>query len=50
MEISHIKQEINITESLMARINELFSHYPEDKKNRLYCLFCTKFKMLTTIG
>jgi NADH-quinone oxidoreductase subunit E len=32
MEISHIKQEINITDSLMARINELFSHYPADKK------------------
>ena len=25
------KQEINITETLMARINELISHYPEDK-------------------
>ncbi len=24
-------QEINITESLMTRINELISHYPEDK-------------------
>jgi NADH-quinone oxidoreductase subunit E len=27
-----IKQEINITESLLSRINELISHYPEDKK------------------
>lgn len=25
------KQEINITESLSSRINELISHYPEDK-------------------
>lgn len=32
MEISNIKQEINITESLMNRINELISHYPADKK------------------
>jgi NADH-quinone oxidoreductase subunit E len=32
MERSHIKQEINITESLMNRINELISHYPADKK------------------
>ncbi len=26
------KQEINITEALRARIDELLSHYPEDKK------------------
>jgi NADH-quinone oxidoreductase subunit E len=32
MEISNIKQEINITEALMNRINELISHYPVDKK------------------
>lgn len=32
MEISTIKQEINISEELMARINELISHYPSDKK------------------
>ena len=32
MERTHIKQEINITEPLMARINELISHYPEDKR------------------
>lgn len=32
MERSHIKQEINMTESLMTRINELISHYPEGKK------------------
>jgi NADH-quinone oxidoreductase subunit E len=32
MEKTHIKQEINITNSLMNRINELISHYPSDKK------------------
>lgn len=32
MEISTIKQEINMSESLMERINELLSHYPSDKK------------------
>ena len=32
MERSHITQEINITESLMNRINELISHYPEGKQ------------------
>ena len=32
MEVSHIKQEINITEALMERINELLSHYPANKK------------------
>ncbi len=32
MKISHIKQEINFTPALMERINELLSHYPEDKK------------------
>ncbi len=32
MERTPIKQEINITEPLMARINELISHYPADKK------------------
>ena len=32
MERSHINQKINITEPLMARINELISHYPADKK------------------
>lgn len=32
MERSHIKQEINITDALMTRINELISHYPADKK------------------
>ncbi|GAA4759644.1 MULTISPECIES: complex I 24 kDa subunit family protein [Flavobacterium] len=31
-EISNIKQNINISEALMARINELISHYPEDKR------------------
>ena len=30
-ERKHYKQDINITDSLMARINELISHYPEDK-------------------
>ncbi|MFC5682350.1 complex I 24 kDa subunit family protein [Flavobacterium sp. MAHUQ-51] len=32
MERTHHKQEINMTETLMNRINELISHYPEDKK------------------
>ncbi len=32
MERTHYKQEINITETLMNRINELISHYPEDKR------------------
>lgn|SRR5690606_30353426 len=32
MKIKHIHQEINITEALMSRINELISHYPADKK------------------
>ena len=30
-ERKHYHQEINITDALMARINELISHYPEDK-------------------
>jgi NADH-quinone oxidoreductase subunit E len=32
MERTYHKQEINMTEALMTRINELISHYPEDKK------------------
>ncbi len=32
MEHTHYKQEINITKSLMHRINELISHYPEGKQ------------------
>lgn len=32
MERTHYKQEINITEALMNRINELISHYPEGKQ------------------
>ncbi|MCW2120981.1 complex I 24 kDa subunit family protein [Flavobacterium sp. 7A] len=32
MEKTHYKQEINITPELMARINELISHYPADKR------------------
>jgi NADH-quinone oxidoreductase subunit E len=32
MEKTHIKQNINMTESLMNRINEIISHYPEDKR------------------
>jgi len=32
MERTHYLQEINITETLMNRINELISHYPEDKR------------------
>ena len=31
MERTHYIQEINMTETLMNRINELISHYPEDK-------------------
>ena len=31
MEKTNIKQEINITELLMVRINELIGHYPDDK-------------------
>lgn len=31
MERTDYKQEINITETLMNRINELISHYPADK-------------------
>jgi NADH-quinone oxidoreductase subunit E len=32
MEISNIKQNINITPELMARIEEIISHYPADKR------------------
>jgi NADH-quinone oxidoreductase subunit E len=32
MKVTHIRQEINITNSLMNRINELCSHYPDDKR------------------
>lgn len=32
MEISHAKQVINIDGALTERINELISHYPEDKR------------------
>ncbi|WP_177730360.1 NADH-quinone oxidoreductase subunit NuoE family protein [Flavobacterium inviolabile] len=32
MENTQYKQEINMTPELMARINELISHYPEDKR------------------
>ncbi|WP_159802398.1 NAD(P)H-dependent oxidoreductase subunit E [Flavobacterium sp. MK4S-17] len=32
MEFTHDKQVINIDEKLTARINELLSHYPADKK------------------
>ena len=32
MEKTQHKQEISITDSLMARINELISHYPADKR------------------
>jgi NADH-quinone oxidoreductase subunit E len=32
METTHLKQNINITDDLMNRINELISHYPEDKR------------------
>lgn len=29
---TNLKQDINITDALMARINELLSHYPDDKR------------------
>jgi len=32
MERTYHKQEINMTEALITRINELISHYPEDKR------------------
>ncbi|MFV8268834.1 NADH-quinone oxidoreductase subunit NuoE [Flavobacterium sp. GT2N3] len=32
MERTYHKQEIKMTETLMNRINELISHYPEDKR------------------
>ncbi|MES2486599.1 MAG: NAD(P)H-dependent oxidoreductase subunit E [Bacteroidota bacterium] len=32
MEISNVHQEINITPALQARIDELASHYPDDKR------------------
>jgi len=32
MERAHITQEINITDALIVRINELISHYPADKR------------------
>jgi NADH-quinone oxidoreductase subunit E len=32
MEISNVHQEINITPELQARLNELISHYPADKR------------------
>ena len=32
MERSHINQEINITDALKTRIDELISHYPADKR------------------
>ena len=32
MERTYHKQEINMTEALISRINELISHYPEDKR------------------
>jgi len=31
MERTHYQQEINITDTLMGRINELLSHYPSEK-------------------
>ena len=32
MERTYHKQEINMTQALITRINELISHYPEDKR------------------
>jgi NADH-quinone oxidoreductase subunit E len=40
MERTQYKQEINMTEALMNRINEIISHYPEGKQNQLLP-FCT---------
>jgi NADH-quinone oxidoreductase subunit E len=42
MERTQYKQEINMTEALMNRINEIISHYPEGKQNQLCYPFCTK--------
>jgi NADH-quinone oxidoreductase subunit E len=50
MERTHYKQEINITEGLMSRINELISYYPEEKRKSALLPVCMKFKMLMTIG
>ena len=44
MEHTHYKQEINITDALMTRINELIGHYPEDKiKSALLPVLHTMF-------
>jgi NADH-quinone oxidoreductase subunit E len=50
MEKTHYKQEINITEGLMSRINELISYYPEDKRKSALLPVHMKFKMLMRIG
>jgi hypothetical protein len=39
MEKVDIKQKYITTESLMARIHELISHYPRKKKNQLDAYF-----------
>jgi NADH-quinone oxidoreductase subunit E len=44
MERTHYKQEINMTETLMNRINELISHYPEDKKKSALLPFYMKYR------
>jgi hypothetical protein len=48
MERTQDKQEINITEPLMNRINEL--PLPADKRKSALLPFYMKFKMLMTIG
>jgi hypothetical protein len=40
-----ILQKHNMTEPLMNRINELISHYPEDKRKSQFVTCFMKFKM-----
>jgi NADH-quinone oxidoreductase subunit E len=49
MERTQHKQEINMTEPL-TRINELISHYPEDKRKSALLPYYMRFKMHMTIG
>ena len=50
MEHTHYKQEINITETLMNRINELVSHYPEGKQKSALLPVLHEVQDATTIG
>jgi hypothetical protein len=43
-------KQVNITESLMNRINELIATTPPIKENQHYYPFYMKFKMLMTTG